>query len=359
MLPTKWSRWIIIPIALALAAVGIGLGLVLVPAVESAATLPEPTPTPPRLAYAAPLSGECAACHTDKEKLKETVASEEELERSFIEVSQTESLHGRLGCITCHQGTSNTADVEGAHTGLVADRSPYFQENCLFCHRDVRDELPDRELLAPHSQVVNGSAQDLTCSDCHGSAGHGYDPASGKITVSMQACIDCHEERSLDVECKVCHTGEVGFNPNADCATCHPASYAQSMKEATLLAYAHAQENLVCLDCHEAEALTQLHEGVGTDTSKLKVRRYGNEFCFDCHVPNEHTSYQQVIERTVDYTVDDLEVNPHNPHEGSEEMGQTQFDCNSCHQMHRESLGINYCYGCHHAGVLECHTCHE
>ena len=341
MLPAKWSRWIVIPIALALAAVGIGLGLVLVPAVQSFATYPEPTATPPRLAYAAPLSGECTACHTDKDTLKATAASGEDLQVLFIEPTQIESLHGRLGCITCHQGTPDTEDKTAAHTGLVAARSPYLQENCLFCHRDVPDELPDRELLAPHTQVINGSAQDLTCSDCHGSAGHGYDPVSGDVIITMEACIDCHKERNLDVECNVCHTGDVGFSPDADCATCHAAFYSESMQDATLLAYAHAQKELVCLDCHDAAALQPLHDTGGTDTSQLKERKYPNEFCFGCHVPNEHTSYQEVIERTEDYTVDNLKINPHDSHLG-------EVNCRICHKMHRESE--DYCALCHSWG---------
>ena len=362
MIPTHWPRWIVIPLGLALVAAVIGLGLILVPAVQSSATSPKPTATPPRLAYAAPLSGECAACHTDKAKLTAAAASGDKLEALYIEPDQTESLHGRLGCITCHKGTANTADATAAHTGLVDARSPYLQDNCLFCHRDVPNELPARELLAPHAEVISGAAKDLTCSDCHGAAGHGYDPVSGDVIVKMDACIACHEERGLSVECTVCHTGDVGFNPKADCSSCHAPSYAESMQDPTMLAYAHvkAQANLTCLDCHEVEALTELHKGVGTDTSKLKQKKYPDTFCLDCHVANQHSSYEQIIERTKDYTSDAGEkANPHNPHEGSESMASQQFPCSDCHRVHKTSPLIKHCYGCHHAENLEpCKACH-
>jgi len=361
MIPTHWPRWIVIPLSLALVAAVIGLGLILVPAVQSSATSPKPTATPPRLAYAAPLSGECAACHTDKAKLTAAAASGDKLEALYIEPDQTESLHGRLGCITCHKGTANTADATAAHTGLVAARSPYLQDNCLFCHRDVPNELPARELLAPHAEVISGAAKDLTCSDCHGAAGHGYDPVSGDVIVKMDACIACHEERGLSVECTVCHTGDVGFSADADCEMCHAASYAESMEDSTLLAYTHAELDLVCLDCHVVTMLQETHAGAGTDTSRLEQSRYANEMCFDCHVTNAHTSYEEVIGRTEDYMILNQVVNPHNPHEGSEAAEQKQFDCFSCHSMHRESRGTKYCFAqCHHQGnFAKCSLCHS
>jgi hypothetical protein len=360
MLSTNWPRWIIVPIGFALAVVSIGLGLIFVLAVQAFAPHPQPTPTPPRLAYAAPLSGECTACHTNKEELKETLAGEEEAQRLFIEPSQTESLHGRLGCVTCHQGTPDTEDITAAHTGVVADPSVYFQENCLLCHRDLPDEFPDDNLRAPHDQVVHGLAQNLTCSDCHGAVGHGYDPVSGEVIISMAACLECHKERNLDVQCNVCHTEIPAWSPDMDCTVCHNmVPYVESLQDANLLAYAHAQEGLVCVDCHEQAELEQVHEGALPDTP-IKPLQVGMEFCFDCHVPNEHTSYKEVIERTEDYTVDDQKINPHDPHAGleSDQYDLGPYECSSCHKMHKESPGINYCYSCHHERVLTCGGCH-
>jgi hypothetical protein len=381
MLPTHWPRWIVAPIGFALALASIGLGLILALAVQASAPHPQPTPTPPRLAYAAPLSGECTACHTDREKLKETLASEEEAQRLFIEPSQTESLHGRLGCVTCHQGTPDTQDIETAHTGLVADPSLYFHENCLLCHRDLPDEFPDDNLRAPHDQVVHGLAENLTCSDCHGAVGHGYDPVSGEVIISMAACLECHKERNLDVQsedCNACHMEAPGWSPDMDCATCHvKVSYSESMQDPNLLAYAHAQEGLVCLDCHEEAELQQVHEGVVPGTTTSKEARFSNEFCFDCHVPNEHTSYPEIIERTEDYTVLGVKVNPHaykvdpealdpegykadpeapDPHDTE----QGELECNQCHKIHQESPSLTSCYQCHHDAIfLKCSVCHK
>ena len=145
-----------------------------------------------------------------------------------------------------------------------------------------------------------------------------------------------------------------------DCAYCHVmASYTESLEDATLLASVHAQEELVCLDCHEQAVLEQVHEEAKPGAPRLKQRRFPDESCFGCHVPNEHTSYEEVLEITKDYTVDDEKINPHDPHAGVEGSEQEQLECYRCHKMHKQSPGINYCYGCHHERTFEnCSECH-
>ena len=96
-----------------------------------------------------------------------------------------------------------------------------------------------------------------------------------------------------------------------DCAVCHVmVPYMESLEDSNLLAYAHVQEGLECLDCHEVEALEQLHEEA-VPGKPIKARTVDMQFCFDCHVANEHTSYEEVIERTKGYVIDDQNINPH------------------------------------------------
>jgi len=145
--------------------------------------------------------------------------------------------------------------------------------------------------------------------------------------------------------------------PDMDCTTCHSmASYVGSLEDSNLLAYAHAQEGLECEDCHEQEAIKQTHEEIVPGT-RVRALRVANEFCFDCHVDNEHTSYDQVIGRTTDYVIDGQTINPHDPHPGT---GVPQLGCGECHKMHEESQPVKGCYSCHHEGTIEnCGACHE
>jgi len=173
--------------------------------------------------------------------------------------------------------------------------------------------------------------------------------------------MECHEERDLDVACEVCHVEMAAWSPDTDCALCHMVPNVESLEDTSLLAYAHVEEGLVCLDCHnDLEALEQVHQYAvpGGPVSALRVE---TDFCLDCHVANEHTSYEQVIELTADYMIDDQNINPHDPHESLEsaEYDLGPYECSSCHKMHGGSLLINNCYGCHHEGTFEsCSKCH-
>lgn len=68
--------------------------------------------------------------------------------------------------MTCHRGQER-ADLQVAHTGIVKDPTLHFEEECLLCHRSLPDEIPGDRLRTPHSSVVHGLAQGITCSDCH------------------------------------------------------------------------------------------------------------------------------------------------------------------------------------------------
>jgi hypothetical protein len=371
MLPAKWPQWIIVPIAFLLVAAvtGLGLGLIKVAEATTRGMAVMATPTPPGIAYAGPLSTVCTDCHVDEVKLGESVGDEEELQRLYIPPADTQVLHGQLGCITCHRGTPDTEDIETAHTDLIVDPTIDAVEDCLYCHSDLQDAYPEDNLIAPHAMVLDGSAQNLYCSDCHGSVGHGYDPITGGVIISMGACLDCHEERRLRVQannCEACHTEVPPWDSAMDCTVCHTLSsyalgsytYEESRQNPDLLAYAHAQEQLQCSDCHDPAVLDETHK---PPYAPFTVTRFEDDFCFDCHVENEHGSYEQIIERTADYVILGENINPHDPHPDKEKVGE--LPCYTCHLNHRESLPENGCFSssCHHERTFEkCSTvgCH-
>jgi cytochrome c nitrite reductase small subunit len=123
------------------------------------------------------------------------------------------------------------------------------------------------------------------------------------------------------------------------CATCHIMEpYLASWQESDYGAYAHATEGVTCLECHVPTVQEQVSELVvymqGDFTVPLEELEVSDEFCYDCHVANEHSSVEEVIQLTAD-----RELNPHESHLIGE------IDCDTCHKMHQASE--DYCAECH------------
>lgn len=157
------------------------------------------------------------------------------------------------------------------------------------------------------------------------------------------------------------------------CATmCHNTmgSYLETYEQSNFLVHEHAQVDVACLDCHEAELSTQLEELQaqisGAYRQPFAKMETDDAFCLreGCHTRD------QIVAATSDYTAgNDTKVNPHeitfSPEYGKTESphsvpGST-IPCATCHTMHRESQGIDYCYDtCHHTKTFDaCYGCHD
>ena len=157
------------------------------------------------------------------------------------------------------------------------------------------------------------------------------------------------------------------------CATfCHNTmgSYLESYENSDYLVHAHAEAGLVCLDCHPPVIADMVHEAIiqikGTYRLPLAKMDVDDDFCLrdGCH------TREDIVAALDDYTVEDgSHVNPHevlfsatyssteSPHTVS---GAETLACKTCHTSHRASKGIEYCYTCHHARVLDkCSNCHD
>lgn len=152
---------------------------------------------------------------------------------------------------------------------------------------------------------------------------------------------------------------------------CHDTmnTYVASYESGDYLARSHAEANVKCLDCHVPTLEEQIGE-VQTQFSgnyrlPLKKRDFGDDFCLrsGCH----DRSYLESIVVTTD---DGTKVNPHTQtvdasvaqkHDPHHSENGTVLECASCHSMHRESPGLQYCYdSCHHTKTFEvCSDCHE
>ena len=290
-------------------------------------------------------------------------------------------------CATCHimdpYLESWQASDLGAHAHAVEDVT------CLDCHEPTVQQQVDELVVYTQGDfevpLEERQFETQFCFDCHLPNEHTSYEEVIQLTADLELnphgshlgemdCATCHKTHRVSEDyCAECHgpvatgpgwttevttTMEVAvWAPDMDCTACHVMDpYFDSLQDTNLLAYAHGQEGLACLDCHELEAVEQVHEEAVAGT-RIKARTVENQFCFDCHVPNEHTSYEQVIERTEGYIAENKNINPHGPHAAVE--GMEPLECSRCHQMHEESPLIQGCYtGCHHAGLQSCNNCH-
>lgn len=123
------------------------------------------------------------------------------------------------------------------------------------------------------------------------------------------------------------------------CATCHIMDpYLESWESPPLLASAHEEQGLACLDCHAFDIGQSVGEVVSfvlhDYEEPLMEREYPQEWCFQCH---EQGSYGEIIALT-ERLVEEVGRNPHNSHFG-------EMRCNLCHKMHKPSE--DFCSQCH------------
>jgi cytochrome c nitrite reductase small subunit len=288
----------------------------------------------------------CATCHIMDPYLESWESSE-----------YGAHAHGVEGvvCLDCHEPTLDqqvnelVVYMQGDYE-IPLEELEYSKEECFDCHElESNEELieltADLE-LNPHDSPHLG---ELDCQLCH-----------SMHEESVDYCARCHEPLSTGPGWTtevITPTGVAVWSPDMDCSACHVMdTYFDSLQDTNLLAYAHAQEGLECLDCHEEAAVKQVHEEAVAGKA-IRSKTVDMQFCLDCHVANEHTSYEEVIGRTAEYMIDDQNINPHEPHADTAAVGQ--MECSTCHQMHEESRLINACYSCHHSGTFDtCLACH-
>jgi cytochrome c nitrite reductase small subunit len=293
-------------------------------------------------------------------------------------------------CATCHIMDPYLASWQDSDYGAYAHAVE--DVTCLDCHVPTVQQQVDElvvymkgDFTVPLEQRDFGSD---FCLDCHLPNGHTSEEEVIQLTAGMEVnphdshlvgetdCETCHKMHGPSEDyCAECHgpvatgpgwtipvslTAEIDvWEPDMDCTVCHVMDpYVESLDNPDLLAFAHAQQGLECVDCHDPAELQTIHEQAVAG-KPVTPRTVDMQFCFDCHVTNEHTSYQEIIARTEDYVIDGQNINPHDPHVGLQE---SQLECNLCHRMHKESPLINGCYTCHHPLNFEsCSSsgCHE
>ncbi|MGD8996816.1 MAG: hypothetical protein PVH80_01795 [Anaerolineae bacterium] len=350
MLPSSWPSWSLILIALGLTVSTVAIGLVLEPAVQAVTPYSPPAAEtagfPPRLSYAAPLSGGCVDCHTSEASLRDAGADDPALQRVLLEEDSSMTLHGRLGCVTCHDGIGTTQNIDAAHQDLVANPSSYEEADtyCLPCHHDLRTEIPEHNINTPHERILWGIHEDeevCACSNCHGPVAHGEEPIRTHEFLASY-CIDCHEERNVPPErhkCSGCHVGPHDVALAMDCETCHVSTAIWSKVQLAIhpmeLSNGHAE--LECFECHIQPDFRNI-SGFACNDCHTKTHEFGGVDCAECHLGG--ASWAEIDEEGLNH--------------------QAVWEDPQDEQDHEDVA----CRGCHFEGYdaplsTECESCHE
>lgn len=195
-----------------------------------------------------------------------------------------------------------------------------------------------------------------------------------------------HKHAEFAIPCQICHSRTISDtlreivtyargeyktpleeqkHPKEECLQCHEhGSYAeliQRTKDYTVggqKVNPHASEKgeIECSSCH---SMHKESPGITGQTASTAAA-ISKDVCLGCHGP-----FDKVVSATADYTMPNGEkANPHRyvPHDSKDIP-----ECSYCHVPHPVPLtsteglpkpSVQYCYGCHHAGVLQCGTCH-
>jgi Ni/Fe-hydrogenase subunit HybB-like protein len=343
----QWSRRAVVFASGALALLMITVVLLLQPVTQAGAARSQTTTAPPTTI--SPREGECQTCHQDAQALTNAGASQDEVALLTIEPLAAEAVHANIQCVTCHYGDRNTRDMEAAHSNTVTDATRGDARVCVACHQDLPEEFPQDRLRTPHDAVTHGELANVSCSDCHGAVGHGFDPVSGEIICPMGVCLDCHQERNLDSklsDCDACHISAHEPVPAFDCNVCHQSTevwqvVAMSAHPVELVGR-HTQ--VACSDCHQDTPFDAKVSTECVDCHEPPNDAHYGPACEDCHTPD---SFQDA--RLPDHPVALEGLHKSAPCTGCHAEGQMTSELDACSNCHERPE--NHLYG-------ECSICH-
>ena len=295
---------------------------------------------------------ECLACHGDP-----SMKSESGKSLHVDAAKHKTSVHGDLGCTTCHVGVK-----EYPHP------KPMRKPACATCHEQEAAQVPQSAHSILGKQACascHGTAHEVQraekvvpqqCATCHEDAVHGYQlgvHAVARKGGDQQAptCLACHGSphqilAADDPKSPVHHS-----NIPATCATCHAQKFVmEHTGQSTQEVYSYREsvhgravatgstKAAVCTDCHG------VHEIRRASDEKSSIFKFNVPFtCGKCHEPVE-TEFMQ------------------STHGQAITRGNSQAPvCTDCHGIHsiKSHLDPNSSVAARNLARTTCARCHE
>jgi len=228
-----------------------------------------------------------------------------------------ETIHGEMGCVTCHGGDGTADEKEVAHVDMR--REPISAEACYQCHSDMESDANSlHSTLRGYKTILEQRTNPET------------------MAVIMEEAFGNH--------CESCHTS---------CGQCHvsrPTNLGGGLTAGHQFKKIRPM-NLTCTGCHGSRIEMEYkgrNEGIPADVHWTK----GGMPCFQCHTADEmHGKFEQQPDHRYDGPASpsctDAECHADILEEDAEFREHRSF--------HLENVA---CQVCHSTDYKNCYSCH-
>ncbi len=247
----------------------------------------------------------------------------------YVNPEYVETVHGKLGCITCHGGENVNVKAE-AHAGLIVHPSAADSGAlCGLCHGEIADTFKTsihhtiqgmrvglEDFAHPGATTEEGNplqlAFDNNCYKCHSDCGtcHVSRPKAytgglhsehmfAEVPPTEETCYGCHGARSAgEYMGLVGYATDLHFEAGMDCIDCHDANNFHGSGEEEIRK--HDADLPSCSDCHGnvyEETDIEAHKVHPQDLMNCQVcHGSANNNCFNCHtVPEEDGTIAGIV----------------------------------------------------------------
>ncbi len=205
--------------------------------------------------------------------------------RVYVKKQFLETVHGELGCITCHGGDDKSFNKKSAHQNLIIYPSEQAETYCADCHEDevasFKSSLHWNQEGYFERFKVRAGGKDIRKTK------HLLDEFNKDCGKCHTSCGQCHVVRPIAVNGGLNwrHIFKATPNLKNNCTACHGSRIGkeytgenEGLKED--IHYTNLAGVMKCEDCHSAE---EMHGSGEKLTSRYDVNNHAAPKCEKCH----------------------------------------------------------------------------